>query len=186
VPRHRTDAGQFFGIKLETRRVLFVLDVSGSMQDPIADAEGGKEVTRLERASAELERCLDELDEKSFFNLITFAQDVAQWKERITELTPETLAEAKEFVRGFRAGGGTNLFGGLKAAFQDLDADTIYVLTDGEPTVGEIVDPAAIRSTIASWNQRRGVKIHAISLGAGIRVLQWLAEDSGGTYLELR
>ena len=184
--RHKTAAIQFFGIKLESRRVAFVLDVSGSMQDPIASATGEGEVTRLVRAAAELERCLDELEEKSFFNLITFSDGVTRWKPRITELTPETLADAKSFVERFRAGGGTNLFGGVSAAFEDQDVDTVYVLSDGEPTAGDIKDPAAIRSTIAGWNARRGVKIHCISVGLDLAVLRWLAEDSGGTYLQLR
>ena len=108
------------------------------------------------------------------------------WTGSLPELTPETLADAKTFVERFRAGGGTNLFGGVSAAFEDQDADTIYVLSDGEPTVGDIRDPGAIRSTIAGWNARRGVKIHCISVGDDLAVLRWLAEDSGGTYLQLR
>ena len=81
------------------------------------------------------------------------------------------------------AGGGTNLFGSLEFVFEDPQVDTIFILSDGEPSVGTILDPRAIRSEVAKWNQNREVKIHSISIGSSLQVLEWLSEDSGGTFV---
>ena len=70
----------------------------------------------------------------------------------------------------------------MREAFSDLEADSIYVLSDGQPTNGEVRDPFLIRQHVARWNELRGVKIHSISIGPPLDVLRWLAEDSGGQY----
>ena len=91
--------------------------------------------------------------------------------------------DAKGFVSKLGAGGGTNLFGSLEFVFQDPQVDTIFILSDGEPSAGRIQDPAGIRTEVAKWNKNREVKIHSIAVGGSLQVLQWLAEDSGGTYV---
>jgi len=60
------------------------------------------------------------------------------------------------------------------------------VLSDGEPSVGKITDPWGIRNEVATWNRERGVVIHSISVGGKFRVLEWLAEDSGGEFTQVR
>ena len=71
----------------------------------------------------------------------------------------------------------------MKAAFDDPDVDTIYVLSDGEPTAGGVTDPHGIREDVQFWNKHRGVEIHTIAVGGSLEVLEWLAADSGGTYV---
>ena len=52
----------------------------------------------------------------------------------------------------------------------------------GAPTEGEITDIEEIRAEVARWNAARHVKIHGISMGQDSTLLQWLCEDTGGTY----
>ena len=84
------------------------------------------------------------------------------------------------------ADGGTNLYGALEYAFEDPDIDTIFVLSDGEPSVGDLIDPQSIRDAVVEMNATRGVVIHTIAIGGSLDVLEWLAEDSSGRYRQLR
>ncbi len=64
--------------------------------------------------------------------------------------------------------------------------DTIFFLTDGEPTVGEIVDMVRIRSEVRRVNQYKGVQIHVIYVGTfGGDDFQLLAEENGGVFVSI-
>ena len=78
--------------------------------------------------------------------------------------------------------GGTAIYDGLWLAFEDPLVDTIYVLTDGQPSAGKVTDIYEIRREVARWNATRNVKIHGVSVGQESQLLRWLAEDSGGRY----
>ena len=80
--------------------------------------------------------------------------------------------------------GGTNLYGALRDAFADPDVDTIFVMSDGEPSVGDVVDPLMIRENVAAWNEHRGIVLNTIAIGGQFQILEWLAEDSGGTHVK--
>ena len=131
----------------------------------------------------ELSKCLDGLKRESFFNMIVFSDDVGSWLAGVSEASPAKTAAAKQFLKDLNPWGGTNMFGGLRAAFEDPDVDTIYLVSDGEPSLGEIIDPIAIREEIQDMNEDRGIIIHCIAVGEALEVLKWLAEDSGGSYV---
>lgn len=176
---------EFFGIRINSHRVVFILDVSGSMNEPTRGKYLGESgPARIDVAKKELLKVLAGLDLNSLFNVVTFSSDVDAWQDRISENTETTLEEAKSYVKRLGAGGGTNLFGSLEFAFADPDVDTIFVLSDGEPTAGDLTDGAAIRGTIGAWNEHRGVVINCIAVGGSLQILEWLAEDTGGTYLK--
>ncbi len=176
---------EFFGIRVQSHRVTFIIDVSGSMNDPTRGKYIGEAgVPRIDVAKSELVKCLDGLDLQSLFNIVTFSSDVDAWRERVAENTEATMEEAKGFVDRLGAGGATNLFGSLEFAFEDPDVDTIFVLSDGEPTAGSITDPMSIRETVRSWNENRGIVINCIAVGGQFQILEWLAEDTGGTHVK--
>lgn len=176
---------EFFGIRIESHRVIFVLDVSGSMNEALrGQYVGEKGELRIDVAKRELLKAIDSLDRNTFFNIVTFSTAVRPWRDRIAEKTEEVVVEAKTFVNRLGADGGTNLFGSLELAFNDPDVDTIYVLSDGEPSVGTETDQLGIRQRVAEWNKHRGIVIHSIAVGGSFDVLEWLAQDTGGTYVK--
>ncbi|MFT5288468.1 MAG: HEAT repeat protein/Mg-chelatase subunit ChlD [Planctomycetota bacterium] len=178
---------QFFGVKVESHRVIFILDVSGSMLELTqARYSGERGATRLAVAKEELARVVEALDRASLFNLIVFSGGVSSWRKSITVFDEEALEDARVYVSRLGAGGGTNLFGALELAFQDAEVDTIFVLSDGEPTVGSVTDPGGIRSRVAAWNKNRNVVIHTVAVGGSLKVLEWLAEDSGGKHVRFQ
>jgi HEAT repeat protein len=182
-----TRVANFFGARVTSQRVAFVVDVSLSMEEPAQDGN-----SRFENAKDRLRAALSALAPEVQFNLVAFSGLVGAWRARLPTngVKPEKsgkdksplLEQAKGWIAKLRMGPGTNLYGALEVAFSDPEVDTIYLLTDGEPTQGAVIDPAAIRSRVAMWNRHRGVVIHTIAFGGSFPILEWLAEDTGGSY----
>jgi len=176
----------FFGIRVVSKRVIFILDVSGSMAWELqGDYVGERGLPRMTVAKRELQRCLEQLQDDSLFNIIVFSDDVEHWLDGgVAESAASSKEEAMEFIERLGARGGTNLYGALQQAFDDTEVDTIFVLSDGEPSVGRETDPWRIREIVAEWNEHRGVEINTIAVGGSFAILEWLAEDSGGAYVK--
>ncbi|HHI69008.1 MAG TPA: hypothetical protein ENJ97_06755, partial [Planctomycetes bacterium] len=117
------------------------------------------------------------------FNIIFFHTQVKAWEKKLTRATRANQKKAIRFVRSTRPMGATNIYGALKEAFRDREADTIYLLSDGSPTAGEIVDPGELAREVLSWNRVRRIVIHTISLGTPSPLLQKLARETGGQYV---
>jgi len=180
-----TSAPRFFGVKIESHDVAFVVDVSGSMAEQLETTKiDGKPATRLEVVKQELVKSLRGLDASALFNLITFSSGVTKWKEGVVALSDKTRAEAIDYVGHLGSRGGTNIYDALQAAFADPKVDTIFLLTDGEPSQGGVTDLQLIREHVARLNETRKVKIHCIGVGGDFPLLEWLAADAGGTYVK--
>ncbi|MBM4061132.1 MAG: VWA domain-containing protein [Planctomycetes bacterium] len=179
---------KFFGIRVESHRVIFVLDVSGSMLESMYGRYVGKRgAARIDVAREEVIRAIENLDQAALFNVYAFSSSVERWqKQSAGTNSPGSRAAAIEWVKRLGASGATNLYDALQQAFADQDVDTIYVLSDGEPTNGEVIDPARIRTDVAFWNKHRKIRIHTVAVGSSLEVLEWLAADSGGTHVKVR
>lgn len=148
---------------LYSENIAFLFDVSGSMT--VGTEHQG---TRLEIAKAELAKVLEnQLSAASQFNIIVFAEGVAAFRPGLQKAKPKTVEKAVEFVRSLKAGGETNAFGALAKAFEDPATDTIYLLSDGSPTIGEETIPELILQRVAQWNAHRRVIIHCIGFFPG-------------------
>ena len=178
-------AVKFFGIRIISHRVIFIIDVSGSMNEVTrAEYVGDQGEARITVAQRELKKCIDGLDPKALFNILTFSGGVDPWLEDgVEDSGARSRDEAKEFVDRLGAMGGTNLYGALQHAFEDPDVDTIFVLSDGEPSTGDVIDPFEIRAHVKRWNAERDIEINSIAVGGSFQILEWLAEDSGGTHV---
>jgi HEAT repeat protein len=179
---------QFFGVRIRSERVIFVVDVSGSMTAEVAGQYVGKRgATRIDVAKKELRTCIEALPPEALFNVLAFSSGIQPWlKDGIALRGKQSKKDALEFVDRLGAMGATNLYDTLKMAFQDKDVDTIVILSDGEPTNGEVIDPFRIRQDVAEWNRHRGIDIHAISIGGNLEVLEGIAADAGGRYVRIR
>jgi len=182
--KQTTKTAKFFGIRIVSHRVIFIIDVSGSMNELLRSEYVGKQGRpRIDVAKEELIHCIDALEPQSLFNVISFSSDVDHWLDGgIAEYTKSNKDEAKKFTGALGAGGGTNIYGAIETAFADPDVDTIFFLSDGEPSVGEVTDQVVIRERVKQWNEHRGIVIHTIAVGGSFQVLEWLALDSGGTH----
>jgi len=63
----------------------------------------------------------------------------------------------------------------------------MYVITDGAPTVGAIVDKEEIRRRVRETNRLRRIAIHCVTFGAknDTDFLGPLAEENGGRHIHV-
>ncbi|MFH0944086.1 MAG: hypothetical protein V2A76_02710, partial [Planctomycetota bacterium] len=74
----------FYGITTRSNRILFVLDRSGSMNEPVGSGETGADTQRkIDAAKIQLKSAIAGLDEGDMFNIITYAVDVKPWERRM-------------------------------------------------------------------------------------------------------
>lgn len=181
----------FYGLEILSERVAFVLDVSYSMSYPAGSAQqryGGRGAargpTRMDVAKAELRKALTRISPGVRFNVIFFESQVVPWREKLVAVDEALVQEALAFSRRQPVGRGTNLYDGLMAAMADPLVDTVYLLSDGDPTEGQVVEPALLAERIGRLNRTRKVQIHGIAIGQSSPLLERLATESGGTYVE--
>ena len=74
------------------------------------------------------------------------------------------------------------LFDGTLISPASYAADTIYLLSDGEPSAGRIRDLEGISREIKAQNRVRGVTIHCIAFGEDSELLKRLAKENGGEF----
>jgi HEAT repeat protein len=171
----------FYEIEVESERVVFVLDTSGSMRLALKTV-GTIEKTRMALAKEQLTEVVRSMPEGTLFNVIFFEETVKALSRKTLVMNKSNRAKALRFVRDQYAIGSTALYPALELAFADPLVDTVYLLSDGAPTVGEITDIEEIRAQVARWNSARHVKVHGISMGQDSTLLRWLCEDTNGTY----
>jgi Ca-activated chloride channel family protein len=158
------------------RRIVFVIDVSGSMHGP-----------RIATAKRELLATIDALPEKSSFNIVVFSSRVAVWQNGLMPATAGTKAIARAFVYGLHTGGETAAYDALETAFR-FDAEAVYFLTDGQPNAGKIPSPPAILDAVARGNRTRRISIYTIGIAPGRpgsmldTFVSRLAEQNWGLY----
>ena len=177
----------FYGLSIVSHQIVFVLDVSGSMAGH--QIAGLGEETPIVKLSKELSRAIKGMSGEHSVNMIFFNSDVKKWRKTLVSMGKGALgnrAEALIYTRYLRADGGTNLYGGLKAALEDEETDSVILLSDGDPNWGEIVDKEAILDAVAKRNRVMQARVHVIAIGDADRVfLRRLALDSGGTFKSL-
>ena len=176
----------FYGIPTHSHRVLFCIDISGSMLFPM-DGKGGKREPRINRTRRELLRTLSDLAPGTLFNVYLFGDITLARTPRLVPATSEHKEAAIAFLEEQGIRGGTNIYGVLTAAL-DSGADTIFLLSDGEPNQGAIVDPALIIEEIAARNAHAAATIHTIGLSQdqNAELLVNLASRNGGRYVASR
>ncbi|MCP3917013.1 MAG: VWA domain-containing protein [bacterium] len=198
----------FFGITTESQRVLFVLDLSGSMKfsmvargNPTDDPgkpydmprEG--EISRMTAARRALKQAMGGLQDGALFNLVLYASDVWSWRDKLVTMDAEVRGEVMDFVDSIEAVGATNIYGAIQQALElagaeDSDEwaepaiDTIFVLSDGRASVGVTTDADEILGYVREVNRSAGIVIHTIGLSGAqdAYLLRNLAEQNGGTY----
>lgn len=171
-------AATYWNIPVHSERVAFVVDTSGSMAEPFGTGDG----TRLDEAKRQLHNVFDRIPKKAKVNVIAFAADADALFDELQPLDKRRRKAADAWVDELPAKGPTDVHEALQRAFADEQVDTIFLLTDGRPSVGAIVDPQQLAREVARWNRARGIRIHTIAIGEKSDLLEQLAQQSGGEH----
>ncbi len=95
------------------KHVVFVLDVSGSME--------GKKLLQLKNAMSTI---LGELRPIDFISILVFSNNVTEWRpgEGAKEASVANIDEAKRYVSSLEAEGGTNIYDALLRGIRQTEA----------------------------------------------------------------
>ena len=129
----------FFDVEILSNRVVFVVDVSGSMQLWDKDASGGdggdwKKRKRIVRVQKQLTEVVEKLPESAYFNIIAYSDWTKRFEKKPVRATRKVKKNALEFIRGLRPSGATFTDDALVEALAEQQVDTIVLLTDGVPS----------------------------------------------------
>lgn len=184
---------RFFGIPVEADEIVFLIDVSGSMDRPAEIGSNGP--SRLFIARREVHRCLESLEDGTRFNLVLFHERIVPFRPEPVAKCVDTVAAARAFLDAVEPDGGTNLFGALEfslglddeptAQLLGTDLDTIVVLSDGKPSRGAVLVPDEILHQIEDSNRHHRIAIHTVSAGASSPFLESLARHNYGAHAAL-
>jgi hypothetical protein len=100
----------FAGIPTTSTNVLFVIDVSGSMDDLVVEVDKFRDYRDRKRftiVQTELLNTIETLSKDTNFNIVAFATDLKPWKKRLVPGNVVNRDSAKQFVKRLRPLGGT-------------------------------------------------------------------------------
>ncbi len=153
---------RYHGIEIHADSVLFVVDASSSMTWPWQ-----QETHRIDIALSELKRTLGQLSPKTKFNVMVFAETQQSWGKSSQSATPENTAAAAKWAETAMAepAGDTCLHEAILAALQsDPDCDTMFLLTDGNPTAGRYWTQDGVLATVRSATRFKRMAINTVGL----------------------
>ena len=148
-----------FGITetdIADKDISFVLDVSGSMAGE-----------KLEQAKKALLFCISNLNRGDRFEIIRFSTEAEALFKNLAPADEKHLDQARKYIKGLRAIGGTNIEEALTLA---LDAGAsgsrphmIIFITDGKPTIGQTREDPLL--DIIKKTNRTATRIFTFGIG---------------------
>lgn len=164
----------YYGIPICAKKVVFVLDTSGSMRGEPIEAAKRALIDAVKKLPADVR-----------FDIVMFDSKADAWKPELVLATTQAKQQAAEAVLARGLGRRTASHAALDATFT-LDPEAIYFLSDGAPTDG---NPPQIVEALSAKNRTRRVSIHTIGVGtdraeavALAQFMKSLAEANWGEY----
>lgn len=206
----RGGTSSFYGITTYSKRILYVVDISRSMDSDAAETPPARGTarhpyakprgrTKLAIARWQLHRAIHDLPKDASLGIVVYSESYALWKEEMTPAKRGARTKAHAFVDHLVANGTTNVCDSLDKAFEiagasplglpgkarELVVDTIYLLSDGDPNRGRLSRLSEILEDVTRRNARARIVIHTIGIGeaAGSSFLKTLARRNGGQYV---
>ena len=174
----------FYGMTIYAKRVVFVIDRSGSMNSSVNSE------TRLARAQQELQKAIKALTESDYFNIVAFDDRMEVFQTKLVQATDANKLDGIRFGYGLEPRGDTACYEPLKMGLDaSNDLELMLFLSDGEPNAGALVDPHAIVVAIANHNLTQRTTINTLGIDARFAheaFLKNLAEKNYGKLLLLR
>ena len=215
--RYAQDQPKFYGVEIFSKRLAFVIDVSSSMCDRVTvdpswlHQEGrtyGSSAQKYDLAVAEIAAALKTVDPRLEFGVITFRTEVRTWRERLVTAGTGMVDQALQYLAaqhpvpladaGDPSKQKTNLADALRLALgirpgtsgrpSDEAADEVYVLTDGQPTAGDLTDDDVLLSWFRERNRLARLRLHVVTfetIDTDLAFLRALAQAGGGAFVAI-
>ncbi len=201
----RTGGTSFYGIQTRSKRLIYILDMSGSMLrslTPPSSRQTGRSGMgaignrKIDQAQSELRTSITALPEDATFNIVFYHHEIFVWSKGQVKASPQNKEKAIDWAESMIAAGATNIFDALERAFSlagrgtfdrhyAIAADTFYLMSDGRANRGRFTRGDDMRREVARLNRFQKVVIHSIALGgdADVGFMHGLAKDTGGQFV---
>ena len=166
-------------LKSAVKKVIFLIDVSGTMWNEIEGKCG------FEIAQEEVIRSIKWMPPEMVFNVIYYSDATSMLSPTLVSATVENKELARRFLRQKpMLSGATDFFKGIKTAFEQRP-EAIFIFTDGEMDLPRWKIP----SLMDSLKERAGVSIPVFGVGffyeknqESLDVLQKICFTTGGDF----
>jgi hypothetical protein len=194
---------QFYGIPLHSTKVVFIIDVSLSMKEPTTwrpEVDTGIDKLEGERAidvaRYELRKIIRQIPEGALFDIIAMYGRLALLSEKWVVAAKDAREKAVKFVQALETKVGTDVHAALIRALdfsggnwnippREDSVDTIFILTDGMPSVG-VGDMNQIPERILDSARFKRIAITAVGIDAptlGRDLLKKITDGTGGIFV---
>lgn len=180
----------FFGTRAQGKSFVFVVDISGSMTNPLPqppsrelrrrrEREPEELVSRWDKAREELMRAVDAMSEKQSFAVMLYNDSHYEFQRDgkpvgLMRATQRNKDDVRMWLNSIDAQGGTEPQLSMHEALK-LKPEVVFFLTDG-------IIPVATRDTARESNIGKSV-IHTTCIGSlENTILQLIANDHGGRF----
>ncbi|PAA54128.1 hypothetical protein BOX15_Mlig010461g1, partial [Macrostomum lignano] len=163
----REGSRELFGTIVEDQ-VYFLIDTSASMEPSIGFVKDKLYILIQEQ-----------LRHKLRVNFVAFNTKAYPWKDRLVEVTEQSLQTAWNWIKALSCFGTTNTLAALKFALSDRQTHAVYLLTDGRPD-------QPFKTVLSQAQLHNRLPIHTISFNCRDReanqFLFQLARDTGARF----
>jgi hypothetical protein len=158
-------------------------------EDQGYDIPWWKVKTRLDLAKYQTINLVSQLREDQSFEIITFSKEVTHWMGKIVPATAMNKQKAIAMLETVKPEDATNTWGAIASTFDMIDVnrkgegtgpDEMYLVTDGAPSLGDIVDSNQILEATLQLCKVKPLRINVIGIGVDLSFLRKLARDTGG------
>lgn len=185
----------FFNLPILSKRVVFVIDFSGSMKN---EDEIYQNKRKIDVALDELEKAIGGMETGSKVNVILLSTEATARKKRIVspkmiEVGPPNKKKISDFVRSswkdledIKRGRG-DIYDAVVEGFDDAEVDTVILLSDGKPTYGKYLERDHIEASLREIHRFRRATVHTVLIGSkGIdrECMERMAEATRGLLME--
>ena len=182
-------AVSYYGIKTLSKRLVFIIDISGSMKEIIGEEKKGPTTgdkpenyngPKIEIAKRTLKQAIRGLSTDTYFNIVVYNHGVRRFQETMLKADQDGKNEAYLMINELKPSGATYTYGALKEAFlmagrgvtdkaYNPGVDTIFLLSDGAPTDSDVdnakpMEGDKIIKAVDDWNALSRVQIHTIAI----------------------
>lgn len=137
-----------------------------------------------------LSKAINGLNSNTDFTVILFSTKIKKWRKNLVPSNKRNKYNAISFVNEQESRGESDIYGALQAAFNVANVNkktvTIFLMSDGQPTRGEVRNTKDILLKVSGWNVNGNIRINTYALGpmADREFLEKLAIQNGGRFIE--
>ncbi len=193
----------FYGLRLNSEHVAFLVDVSASMNETAQwksefqpgepKPEGDR---RIDIARYELKRAINGLPDNAEFSLVRIGSKATPIRGQLLRSGAGSRGDAISFMNQTEVTLGTDIFGAFRKAFEwtggawnapltPNSLDTLYLISDGDPTVGLTDRPQLVERVIDTFHFKK-VLVHCVAIsppGHGVLVLKGISDGTRGDFI---